>query len=152
KSWLHNREYALLAKATLVFGDKLSLAFSADGELAARKVELAQYLKDLDESALPTDAEFFKKLNQHAISSSLMAQADAYIHRSLREEFGSSGVAHLIERLPSRSGALLFALLPTDGQHDVARLLSGAQRLQVAGELLRSNRITRQDREHLFET
>ncbi len=152
RSWLEAKEFGLLAKATTVFGDRLSLAFSSDGELAARKVEFAQYLKDLDDTGLPTDADFFKKLNQHAISSTLLAQADAEIYRSLREEFGSSGVAHLIEKLPPRSGALLFALVPPDNQHEVARVLSSVLRLQVAGELLRSNRITRQDREYLFET
>jgi hypothetical protein len=150
KSWLLAREYPLLAKATLLFGEKLS--FPSDGELAQRKVEFAEYLKDLDAATLPDDGDFFKKLNQHAISSSLLAQADAEIYRSLREEFGASGVAHLIERLPARSGALLFALLPNEGQHEVGRLLPHPRRLQVAGELLRSNRITKQDREHLFET
>jgi hypothetical protein len=152
RSWLSSRDFALLAKATLVFGDKLNLNFPSDGDLAALKVEFAEYLKDLDATKLPPDPEFFRKLNQHAISSSLLAQADAEIYRSLREEFGSSGSAHLIERLPARSGALLFALLPTDAQQEVARLLSAPQRLQVSGELLKSNRITRQDRDHLFET
>lgn len=152
RSWLGAREYDLLAKAILVFGDRLSLAFSSDGELAVRKVEFAEYLRNLDEKKLPSDAEFFKKLNQHGIASSLMAQADAEIYRSLREEFGSAGVANLVEQLPPRNGALLFALVPSDCQLEVARVLSRERRLQVAEQLLASNRINRQDREYLFET
>jgi len=152
RSWLGAREYDLLAKAILVFGDRLSLAFSSDGEYAVRKVEFADYLKNLDEHRLPSDAEFFRKLNQHAIASSLMAQADAEIYRSLREEFGGAGVANLVEQLPARNGALLFALVPADCQLEVARILSRERRLQVAEQLLASNRINRQDREHLFQT
>ncbi|MBL8952551.1 MAG: hypothetical protein JNK82_17360 [Myxococcaceae bacterium] len=152
RSWLAAREYDLLAKAILVFGDRLSLAFSSDGEYAVRKVEFADYLRNMDERRLPSDAEFFKKLNQHAIASSLMAQADAEIYRSLREEFGSAGVANLVEQLPARNGALLFAVVPADCQLDVARVLSRERRLQVAEQLLASNRINRQDREHLFPT
>ena len=152
RSWLGAREYDLLAKAILVFGDRLSLAFSSDGEHAVRKVEFADYLKHLDEKRLPSDAEFFKKLNQHAIASSLLAQADAEIYRSLREEFGSSGVANLVEQLPPRNGALLFALVPPDCQLEVARVLSHDRRLEVAEQLLASNRLSRQDREYLFET
>ncbi len=152
RAWLGAREYDLLAKAILVFGDRLSLAFSSDGEYAVRKVEFADYLRNLDESRLPSDAEFFKKLNQHAIASSLLAQADAEIYRSLREEFGSAGVANLVEQLPPRNGALLFAVVPADCQLDVARILSRERRLQVAEQLLASNRINRADREHMFQT
>jgi hypothetical protein len=152
RAWLGAGEYDLLAKAILVFGDRLSLAFSSDGEQAVRKVEFADYLKHLDEQRLPSDAEFFRKLNQHAIASSLLAQADAEIYRSLREEFGSAGVANLVEQLPPRNGALLFALVPADCQLEVARILSRERRNIVAEQLLGSNRINRQDREHLFQT
>ncbi|MBK7861839.1 MAG: hypothetical protein IPJ65_25125 [Archangiaceae bacterium] len=152
RSWLGAREYELLAKAILLFGDRLSLAFSSDGEYAVRKVEFAEFLRNLDPKKLLSDAEFFKKLNQHSIASSLMAQADAEIYRSLREEFGSAGVANLVEQLPARNGALLFALVPSDCQLEVARILTRERRLQVAEQLLASNRINRQDREHLFET
>ena len=34
----------------------------------------------------PSDGEFFRVLNHHAISSSLLAQSDAESYRSLREE------------------------------------------------------------------
>ena len=150
RAWLKAGEFRMLAKAIMVFGDRLPLAFPSDGELAVRKVELAAYLKDLDQRLLPSDAEFFQTLNQHAISSSLLAQTDADTYRSLREEFGAGGLVHLIEGLPDRHGALLFSLLPTDVEHEVARLLPGARRVAVAGELLLSNRLTREERGHLF--
>jgi hypothetical protein len=44
RDWLKAGEYRMLAKAILVFGDRLSLAFPSDGELAARKIALAEYL------------------------------------------------------------------------------------------------------------
>ena len=152
RTWLKAGEFAYLAKAIFVFGDRLSLAFSSDGQLAVRKVEFAEYLKALDEKKLPSDAEFFRVLNHHAISSSLLAQSDAESYRSLREEFGADGLAHLIESLPARNGALLFALVPTDCQHELARALAPELRLQVATQLLISNRISNEERQHLFET
>ncbi|QRK05713.1 hypothetical protein JQX13_37035 [Archangium violaceum] len=151
REWLKAREFELLAKAIFVFGDRLSLAFSSDGELAIRKVELAEFLRNVDPERLPSDAEFFRKLNQHSISSSLLAQSDAEIYRSLREEFGSVGVVQLIEKLPLRFGALLFALVPTDGQQEVARTLSSELRLRVASQLLSSNRMSKEERGYLFE-
>ncbi len=151
RDWLKAGEFELLAKAIFVFGDRLSLAFSSDGELAVRKVAFAEYLKSVDENALISDADFFRKLNHHAISSTLMAQADADVYRSLREEFGSNGVANLIESLSPRHGALLFGHVPTDCQQDVARIMSSELRVQVADELLASNRISREETTHLFE-
>lgn len=151
REWLKAGEFELLAKAIFVFGDRLSLAFSSDGELAVRKVEFADYLRQVDENRLPSDAEFFRKLNHHAISSSLLAQEDAGVYRSLREELGASGVLHLVESLPPRHGALLFALAPADCQHDVARLMSPELRLEFAEQLLRSNRISKEETGHLFE-
>ena len=59
-------------------------------------------------------------------------------------------MAQLIERLPPRHGALLFALAPSDCQDEVARVLPRERRLQIAGELLSSNRISREEREYLF--
>jgi hypothetical protein len=151
RDWLKAGEFELLAKAIFVFGDRLSLAFTSDGELAVRKVEFAGYLKTVDEKALLSDAEFFRLLNQHAISSTLLAQADAEVYRSLREEFGSSGVANLIESLSPRHGALLFGHVPTDCQQDVARIMSPELRARVANELLASNRISKEETVHLFE-
>ncbi len=150
REWLKGREFDLLAKAIFVFGDRLSLAFPSDGELAVRKVEFAEYLRNLDEKKLPKDADFFRTLNHHVISSSLLSQSDAESYRSLREEFGSSGIAHLVEALPARHGALLFGLVTPDCQDEVARLLSPALRLGVASQLLLSNRISREEQAHIF--
>ncbi|MGQ0505946.1 MAG: hypothetical protein ACT4TC_11590 [Myxococcaceae bacterium] len=151
RKWLKAGEFELLAKAILVFGDRLSLAFSSDGELAVRKVEFAEYLRGLDESRLPSEAQFFKTLNQHAISSSLLSQSDAEVYLSLREEFGTTGVAYLVESLSPRHGALLFAQVPPDAQREVAQLFPPELKLQVAGQLLRSNRISREERTYVFE-
>jgi len=150
RGWLKAREFALLAKALFLFGERVSLAFPNDGELAAHKVEFAEYLRELDDRKLPSDADFFRKLHQHAISSTLLSQADAEIYRSVREEFGTAGLARLIERLPARHGALLYALVPTDGQGELARALSPELRTQIADQLLRSNRVSRQEHEELF--
>jgi hypothetical protein len=150
REWLKAGEFRMLAKAILVFGDRLSLAFPSDGELAVRKVELAEYLKNLDQRQLPSDAEFFHALNRHAISSSLLAQSDAEVYRSLREEFGATGLVSIIEGLPARHGALLFSLAPPDVQQEVARQLAPAQTVSIAGELLASNRIAKEERAHLF--
>ncbi len=152
RTWLRAGEFSYLAKAIFVFGNRLSLAFSSDGQLAVRKIEFAEYLKQLDEKTLPSDGEFFRVLNHHAISSSLLAQSDAESYRSLREEFGADGLAHLIESLPPRNGALLFAMVPTDCQHELSRALPPHLRVQVATQLLVSNRISNEERQHLFET
>ncbi|HVG63312.1 MAG TPA: hypothetical protein VNA24_32405 [Hyalangium sp.] len=151
RHWLKAGEFELLAKAIFLFGDKLSAAFSSEGTLAVRKVGFAEYLRHVDEQQLPSDAEFFRKLNQHAISASLLSQADAESYRSLREEFGSSGIAHLIESLTPRHGALLFALVPADFQHEVARTLSPELQLKVASHLLVSNRMSNEEQGYLFE-
>jgi hypothetical protein len=150
RRWLEAGEFDLLAKAILLFGDRMSLAFTSDGELAMRKVELAEHLRTLDPRRLPADAEFFRTLEPHAISSALLSQADAAIYRSLREEMGTAGVAQLIERLSPRHGALLFALAPRDYQGQVARSLSRELRLRVAGHLLAGNRISREEQDHVF--
>ncbi len=151
REWLRTGEFALLAKAVFLFKDQLPLAFPTDGELAMRKIEFAEFLRNVDEQRLPSDAEFFRKLNHHAISSSLLAQSDADVYRSLREEFGSAGVAGLIETLSPRHGALLFALVPIDCQHEAARILSPKLRLQVAEQLLLSNRISKDETALIFD-
>ncbi|MBN1205366.1 MAG: hypothetical protein JXB05_10625 [Myxococcaceae bacterium] len=151
RQWLKAGEFELLAKAIFLFGDRLSSAFSSEGELAVRKVGFAEYLRHVDEQQLPADAEFFRKLNHHAISASLLSQADAESYRSIREEFGSSGIAHLIESLTPRHGALLFALVPADFQHEVARTLSPELQMKIASQLLSSNRMSNEEQSYLFE-
>jgi hypothetical protein len=151
RQWLKAGEFELLAKAIFLFGDKLSSAFSSEGELAVRKVGFAEYLRHVEERQLPSDAEFFRKINHHAISASLLSQADAESYRSIREEFGSGGIAHLIESLTPRHGALLFALVPPDFQHEVARTLSPELQVKVASHLLMSNRMSNEEQSYLFE-
>jgi hypothetical protein len=151
RQWLKAGEFELLAKAVFLFGDKLSSAFSSEGELAMRKVGFAEYLRHVDERQLPSDAEFFRKLNHHAICASLLSQADAESYRSIREEFGSSGITHLIESLSPHHGALLFALVPTDSQHEVARTLMPELQMRIASQLLLSNRMSNEEQSYLFE-
>lgn len=150
RQWLKQGNFALLAKAIVVFGDRLSLAFPADGDLAVRKVEFADYLRQLDETTLPSDAEFFRKLGHHAVSSTLLSQTDAAVYHSLRDEFGMAGVAALMARLPPRFAALLFALSPTEFHQDLARALAPAARALVAGQLLLSNRMAPEEQTYLF--
>ncbi|WP_224243873.1 hypothetical protein [Hyalangium gracile] len=151
RQWMKAGEFELLAKAIFLFGDKLSAAFSSEGELAMRKVGFAEYLRHVDEQQLPSDTEFFRKLNHHAISASLLSQADAESFRSIREEFGSGGIAHLIESLTPRHAALLFALAPADSQHEVARTLSPELQRRIASQLLLSNRMSPEEQSYLFE-
>src|SRR5207244_1297354 len=122
RQWLRAGEIELLAKAVLTFPEHLPRAFPADGELATRKLELAEYLRSVDPARLPSDAAFFRTLNRHALSSSLQSQADSEMVRSLREEFGAAGLAQLIAGLPPRPAALLFALAPVEHQEELARL------------------------------
>lgn len=145
KSWLKDKEFPMLAKAILLFGDRLSSALPNDGELAARKVEFAHYLKVLDESTLPGDAAFFRALQQHTISSAVLSQSDAQTYQSIASEFGASGIAKLVTSLGGRPGALLYALVPRDLQMQVARTLPSPVRLLVAGHLLDSNRISKDE-------
>jgi hypothetical protein len=150
RDWLRAREFALLAKAILIFGDRLSAALPSDGELAARKIEFAEYLRDLDESKLPADADFFRTLHHHTVSSALLAQSDAETYRSIGAEFGAAGVANLMATLGGRPGALLFALVPNTLQREVARSLAHDARLEVVGHLLDSNRMSPEERTYLF--
>ncbi|MCA2981324.1 MAG: hypothetical protein INH37_23880, partial [Myxococcaceae bacterium] len=151
REWLRQGELPLLAKATVLFGDRLSLAFQADPTLTARKAELAAFLKTMDPAALPSDGAFFRALNQQAVAASLLAQPDTEVYRSLSDEFGSAAVVQLIEALPARHGALLFALTPMDRQHEVARLLPVPLKVGVAHQLLVSNRSSKHERAALFE-
>lgn len=151
REWLRAGEFGLLAKATVLFGDRLSLAFQSDATLAPRKAELAAFLKSMDASTLPSDAQFFRTLNQNAVAASLLAQPDTEVYRSLQDEFGSSALVQLIEKLPPRQGALLFALAPLDKQDEVARLLPYPLKVGVAHQLLQSNRSSRQERAALMD-
>ncbi len=150
REWLKVGDFPMLARALFIFGDRLSHAFTTDSNLALKKIEFAEYFREVDESTLPSRSEFFRRLNQHAMSSLLMAQDDVQLYRSLREDFGSGGVLTLMEKLPHRYAALLFALVPRDSQHDVARLMTPELRLATATQLLVSTRISKEESDFVF--
>ncbi|MBM4282381.1 MAG: hypothetical protein FJ137_17050, partial [Deltaproteobacteria bacterium] len=150
QEWLRAGNFPMLARALLVFGDRVATALASDSDLAVKKLEFAAYFRDVDESTLPSRAEFFRRLNQHAMASTLLAQDDVKPYRTLREDFGSSGVVDLMEQLPARAAALLFALMPRDSQSDVARLLPQPLRLATAEHLLASTRMARAESEFIF--
>lgn len=141
----------LLARAVLRFPEGFPAAFPVDGETATAKLDLAELLQTADAAALPADAAFFRALERHALAATLASQPDARIVRSLREDFGSAGLVELIGRLPARVGALLFALAPPSEQHEAARLLAEPVVAELAGQLLRSNRMDPSETAALFE-
>lgn len=148
---LRANELPLLAKAVLTFPDTLPLAFPNGGDVASAKLELAEYLKTVDPGKLPTDAELFAALDRYSLAAALATQRDAEIVRSLREEFGATGLVTLIQDVPARAGALLFALAPGEVQHEMVRLLSARQMGAMAEQLLRSNRMDAEETAYLFE-
>ena len=150
REWLKVGDFPMLARAVFIFGDGLAKSFSTESELALKKIEFADYFRDVDEDDLPSRSEFFKRLNQHAMSSVLMSQEDVQLYRSLREDFGSGGVLSLMEELPHRYAALLFALVPTGTQQDVARLMPMDLRFAVAEQLLASSRISKEESAYVF--
>jgi hypothetical protein len=152
QEWLRAGNFPMLARALLVFGDRVASALATDSDLAMKKIEFAGYFRDVDESDLPSRSEFFRRLNQHAMASALLAQDDVKPYRTLREDFGSSGVVDLMEQLPPRGAALLFALMPRDGQSDVARLMPPALRRSTAEQLLASTRMARAESEFIFQS
>jgi hypothetical protein len=141
----------LLAKAVLKFPEHLPAAFPTGGEVAAAKLALSDYLKSVAPEDLPSDTEFFQGLNRQVLAATVASQNDARIVRSLREEFGAAGLAQLIGRLPPRSGALLFALAPSDEQQQTARLLPPKLVADMSEMLLRSNRMDPAETEFLFD-
>lgn len=151
REWLRQGEYPTLARALFVFGDRVAQAFDDAPELALRKVEFAEYFRDVDQNNLPSRAKFFRQLNQQAMSSLLLSQDDVQLYRSLRDDFGASGVVGLTKELPPRYGALLFALVGDDLQREVAGLYSPEVRTKVAEQLLASTRISLTESAYLAE-
>jgi hypothetical protein len=149
REWLKAGEYPMLARALLIFGDRVSQAFESSPELAIKKVEFAAYFRDVDESTLPTRERFFRNLSQQAMASLLLSQEDVKLYRSLREDFGASGFVDLMAELTPRYGALLFALVDYGQQQDVANLLTNELRVAVAVELLSSTRISMNESQYL---
>jgi hypothetical protein len=152
QEWLRAGNFPMLARALLVFGDRVASALATDADLAMKKLEFAAYFRDVDEAELPSRTEFFRRLNQHAMASALLAQDDVKPYRTLREDFGSSGVVDLMEQLPPRGAALLFALMPRDSQSDVARLMPAALRVSTAEQLLASTRMARAESDFIFQS
>jgi hypothetical protein len=150
REWLKVGDFPMLARAVFIFGDGLAKSFSTEADLALKKIEFAEYFRTVDESTLPSRSEFFRRLNQHAMSSLLMSQADVQLYRSLREDFGSGGVLALMQALPRRFSALLFALVPRETQFDVARLMPTSLQTAVAEQLLASTRISREESVFVF--
>jgi len=150
RALLRAGDLPLLAKAVLRFPERLPGAFPDGGEVAAAKLDLADYLKTVDVDALPSDVDFFRSLNRHALSATVASQSDAQIVRSIREDFGASGLANLIGRLPARPGALLFALASAEDQREMVRLSEPRKVAEMAEMLLRSNRMDAAETEHLF--
>ena len=141
----------LLAKAVLRFPAHFPALFPSDGEIATAKLELAEMLQTVDVAALPDDLSFFTALQRHALAATLSSQPDARIVRSLREDFGASGLVALIGQLPPRTGALLFALTPPVEQYEMVRLLTVPQVAGLAQQLLRSNRMDPAETKALFD-
>jgi hypothetical protein len=151
RALLRSGEIPLLAKAVLHFPDGFPAAFPSGGDIATAKLTLADYLKTVDVDSLPTDAAFFAALNRHALAAALTTQSDAEVIRSLREDFGAAGLADLIGSLPPRVGALLFALAPSASRHEMVRLLAVPHIAEMAGQLLRSNRMDQRETGYLFD-
>ncbi len=147
---LRSRDLPLLGKAVLTY-PALSQALPTGGGFATAKLELADFLKTVDSETLPADADFYRRLNRAALSAAVASQSDAQIVVNLREEFGPSGLAALVAQLDDRAGALLFALAPTDAQVEMVRLLPSDRIGGMAEMLLRSNRMSPSETDHLFE-
>lgn len=140
----------VLAKAALRFPSTLPAAFPSGGDIASQKIALAELLRDADPRTLPSDAELFAALDRYALFAALVTQGDAGVVRSVREDFGTAGLARLLRQLPPRHAAILFALAPLETRHELVGLLSEAQITALSAELLRSNRLGPEETADLF--
>ncbi len=147
---LRRGERRLLAKAVMLFPEEFPKAFPQEGSLASSKLALAEYLKQVDPTTLPSDAQFFDRLERYALAASLTAQPDTDLIRSLHDEVGTRALVDLLAALPARNGALLFALAPESRQLEVADLLNQRQTAALVDPLLRSNRMDPRETEHLL--
>lgn len=151
---LLRREFDLLAQAALRFPDSVPAAFPegvAGGGVSSAKLAFAEHLTGLDTATRTDDLAFFRALNRHALSASIANQGDAQTLRSLRDDFGSAGLAAVIDEVPSRTGALLFALAAPGRQEELVRLLEPATLARLADSLLRSNRVSPSENQHLLD-
>lgn len=151
---LRARDLPFLAKAALTFPDAFPAAFpsgAVGGELAAAKLALADYLQDVAPDELPDDPDFFRALNRHALAAAVSTQSDAATVRILRDDFGTAGLAGLLDRVSARPAALIFALAPLGTQVELVRLLTPDALAEMAAMLLRSNRVSPTEDAHLTE-
>lgn len=151
RTWLHDREFELLAKASVLFVDRWVEAFPTDGELTSQKMEFAQFLRDHSNKTLLNDEAFFEALNRHMVRSSLLGHEDAKLYQSLREELGPRAVAELVMHMPPRPAALLFSSVSPAVRTQSIFELSESDRVQFARVLLESNRASSADRRYLSE-
>ena len=149
KGLLRSDEREVLVKALMLYPE-LSAAFPTGGDVASDKLALAQLITSVDPDDLPDDAEFFERLNRHALSATLASQTDTSMLRRLHDDFGASGLAELIAKVPKRIGGLLFALSPVHTQLEMARLLAPEDLSGCARQLLISNRMDRDEASWLF--
>lgn len=146
---LRSQDREFLVQALLQFPE-LAARFPEGGEVASDKLELAALIRNAELSEADDEATFFERLNRHALSAQLGAQVDADTLRSLKQDFGPSGLADLIARVPARIGGLLYALAPLTIQLETARLLEPQDRSVCAQQLLLSNRMDRDEAAWLF--
>lgn len=147
---LRSGDRRLLAKAVMLFPDAFPKAFPHGGAYASAKYALAEFIKAADAASLPPDNDFFDALDRYALASALTAHPDTELIRTLHDEFGATALVDLIGRLPSRYGALLFALAPDAMQHEALGLLNQRQLHDTIGQLLRSNRMDSVETEYLL--
>ncbi len=147
--WLNSGEKGLLCKAVLTFPENFPSAFPDGGEYAESKLNFSEYLRDVDEAALPSELIFYTKLKQHALSAALGRHADAKGMASLRADFGAAGLVRFVAAVPARYGALLYAHASAEDQFEAARLLSQTQVADLAEQLLQSNRMSRYEGEYV---
>ena len=147
---LRTGEQGMLAKAVMLFPDAFPKAFPRDGAHASAKYTLAEYIKTADPAKLPADEVFFDTLDRYALASALTAHPDTELIRTLHDEFGATALVDLVSALPSRSGALLFALAPAAMQHESIGLINQRQLHDLIGQLLRSNRMDQAQIDYLL--
>lgn len=147
---LRSGDRRLLAKAVMLFPEAFPKAFPQGGAYASAKYELAEFIKQADTSRLPPDGDFFDALDRYALASALTAHPDTELIRTLHDEFGATALVDLMGTLPSRYGALLFALAPAAMQHEALGLLNQRQLHDTIGQLLRSNRMDSVETEYLL--
>lgn len=149
--WLKAEEMDLLAKAVLTYPEALPAAFPDGGQYAEAKLRFSEHLRDVEPEALPSDEAFYAQLKQHALSAALARHDDASAVQTLRADFGAAGLVRVIEALPPRHGALLYAHASTSDQLEAARVLSSAQLADLCEQLLSSNRMSRSESGYLLE-